>query len=69
MEKIFNVSGACRPDRHYMVDLKDRLDAIRKMVDRGQYFTINRARQYGKTTVLRALADDLEHDYVVVSLD
>ncbi len=24
MEKIFNVSGACRPDRHYMVDLKDR---------------------------------------------
>ena len=23
----------------------------------------------GQTTVLRALADDLEHDYVVVSLD
>ena len=35
----------------------------------GQYFTINRARQYGKTTTIRALGRYLEKDYLVVSLD
>lgn len=69
MGKTFNVSGACNPDRHYMVDLRGRLEEIRRMVDSGQYFTINRARQYGKTTMLRALADFLDRDYVVISLD
>lgn len=39
------------------------------MVDDGQYFTVNRARQYGKTTLLRALSDFLKENYLVVSLD
>jgi hypothetical protein len=39
------------------------------MVDDGEYFTINRARQYGKTTTLAALAGKLTEDYLVVSLD
>ncbi|MCD7818719.1 MAG: ATP-binding protein [Lachnospiraceae bacterium] len=69
MTKIFNVTGACNPARHYMVDLKPRLKMIRKMVDAGDYFSINRARQYGKTTTLRALSEFLKEDYVVVSLD
>lgn len=69
MGKVFNVNGACKSDRHYMVDLKQRLEEIKAMVDDGQYFTINKARQYGKTTTLRALADFLHKDYVVISLD
>lgn len=69
MAKIFNVNGACRPELHYMVDMTSRLQAIRKMVDAGDYFAINRARQYGKTTTLRALAAYLKKDYIVVSLD
>ena len=69
LRKVFNVSGVCRPDFHYMVDLKWRLEEIRVMIENGQYFTINRARQYGKTTLLRALADFLKNDYMVVSLD
>ncbi len=69
MGKIFNVSADCHPDLHYMVDLKDRLEKIKRMVDAGQYFTINRARQYGKTTTLLALAELLQTDYIVVSLD
>lgn len=52
-----------------MVDLTSRLQAIRKMVDAGDYFVINRARQYGKTTTLRALAQYLKKEYTVVSLD
>ena len=52
-----------------MVDLSSRLAAIRKMVEEGAYFTINKARQYGKTTILRALAHVLQGEYEVVSLD
>ena len=69
MAKIFNIAADCKPSIHYMVDISDRLEQIKKMIDSGQYFTINRARQYGKTTTLRALAKYLEQDYVVVSLD
>ncbi|MCD7717425.1 MAG: ATP-binding protein [Lachnospiraceae bacterium] len=69
MAKVFNVNGACRPQKHYMVDLGSRLEAIKKMVDDGDYFTINRARQFGKTTTLNALAVYLKKNYQVISLD
>lgn len=52
-----------------MVDLSDRLSQIKRMVDAGQYFTINRARQYGKTTILQALDAFLKTDYVVINID
>jgi len=69
MAKTFNVNGACSPNRHYMVNLKPRLRAIKTMIDAGEYFIINRARQYGKTTILRALADFLKGDYIIASMD
>ena len=69
MNRTFNITADCKPSLHYMVDITDRLEQIKKMIDAGQYFTINRARQYGKTTTLRALAKYLEQDYIVVSLD
>ncbi|MCD7954152.1 MAG: AAA-like domain-containing protein [Lachnospiraceae bacterium] len=69
MAKIFNVTGVCRPEVHYMVNLTSRLEAIRKMVDAGDYFAINRGRQYGKTTTLNALTELLKKQYVVVSMD
>ncbi|MDO5423393.1 MAG: AAA-like domain-containing protein [Eubacteriales bacterium] len=52
-----------------MVDLGKRLIEIKAMVDHGDYFTMNRARQYGKTTTLRALGRFLQKDYIVLSLD
>lgn len=69
MGKIFNTEGCCNPEINYMVDLSARVEAIADMVDGEKYFTINRARQYGKTTTLSALADYLKHKYEVVSLD
>lgn len=69
MAKTFNVNGACRPSKHYMVNLKPSLEEIKEMVEAGEYFTINRARQYGKTTLLRGLADFLKEDYFVASMD
>ncbi len=69
MSRVFNINGDCKPDLHYMVDLHSRLETIKGMIDEGQYFTINRARQYGKTTTLRALTRFLHDDYFVVNLD
>ena len=69
MGKCFNVNGACNPALHYMADITGKLAQIRGMVDAGQYFIINRARQYGMTTTLMELEKLLEGDYIVVSLD
>ncbi|MDE6004589.1 MAG: AAA-like domain-containing protein [Oscillospiraceae bacterium] len=66
--KEFNTTAVCIPDKHYMVDITDRVKAIKELVDAGKYFTINRARQYGKTTTLTALRQALQDEYIVVSL-
>ena len=70
MTKYFNTEGSCKPKEHYMVKLDDRLEMIKNLlVDRKKYFVINRGRQYGKTTTLRALEEYLKDDYIVLSLD
>lgn len=69
MKKVFNVTGPCIPKKHYMANLAEQIGQIRKMVDAGAYFTINRARQYGKTTTLAALELGLAKEYLVISLD
>ena len=61
----FNTAGTCRPNEHYMVDITERLAIIRKMVARGDYFCINRGRQYGKTTTLEAISKQLSDEYCV----
>ena len=69
MERYFNITGCCNPQEHYMVNLDSRLAQIKKMVDKGQYFSINKGRQYGKTTILKALREYLKNDYVIISMD
>ena len=66
--KRFNTTALCIPSKHYMVDLSERVREIKQLVDNGKYFIINRARQYGKTTTLRALQQALKDQYVVLSL-
>ena len=67
--RVFNTTGICNPRDHYMVRLEQRMAEVRTLVDEGKYFTINRARQYGKTTTLHALSDYLNRDYFVISMD
>lgn len=69
MERYFNIAGVCNPQEHYMVNLDSRLAEIKKMIDAGKYFVINRGRQYGKTTTLKALEQYLNEHYVVVRMD
>ena len=69
MGKVFNVTGPCIPEKHYMADMSGCIGQIRAMVEAGAYFSISRARQYGKTTTLTALEKELAGDYLVISLD
>lgn len=69
MRKKFNTTGLCLPQKHYMADISGQICQIAAYVKEGSYFSINCARQYGKTTMLYALARYLHEDYLVISLD
>ena len=66
--KAFTTTGVCTKENNYMVDITDRLVKMKAMVDAGNYFTVTRARQYGKTTTLNALYHYLQDDYIVINL-
>ncbi len=68
MNRTFNIIGTCYPEEHYMVDMERRLKEIEKLVDDRKYFTINRARQYGKTTLLNLMVQHLSSKYLVFSV-
>lgn len=59
MPKEFHVTGTCIPEKHYMVDVSGRVKRIvADYIEKGKYFTINRARQYGKTTLMYLRSDN-----------
>ena len=63
----FNVTGICVPDMHYMVDISEKIEQIFELVESRKYFTINRGRQYGKTTTIGRLKKRLPEDYLCIS--
>ena len=67
--KVFNTTAVCTPEENYMVDLTSRVKEIEKLIEAKKYFTINRARQYGKTTTITALERYIADRYDVVTLD
>lgn len=69
MAKKFYTAGVCIPEQNYMVDVSGRVDTIiAEYIDEGKYFTVNRARQYGKSTMLYLLEQRLNRRYLVVRL-
>lgn len=65
MAKYFNTEGPCYPEEHYMVNLDQRIQEIKKLIDHKKYFSINRGRQYGKTTTLDMLQKRLREQYSI----
>ena len=59
MEKEFNVTGNCNPERHYMADISHKFEDVMQLIRKGKYFAINRPRQYGKTSMLSLIARKL----------
>ena len=70
MRRKFNVTGVCVPDMHYMVDISGKINKIKDMIENGDYFTINKPRQYGKTTTLYMLSQELKkrEDYLAIKM-
>jgi AAA-like domain len=70
MAKSFNITGLCSPKKHYMADVSPQFEATFAMIERGDYFIINRPRQYGKTTMLYTIAAALRArgDYLVFNI-
>ncbi len=70
MAKKFNITGNCIAEQHYMADVSKKLEKVYGMVESGDYFIINRPRQYGKTTTLFSIADKYikTNDYAVFSI-
>ena len=59
IQRYFNISGPCNKAKHYMIDAASRLQGVEQLIDMEQYFVIHAARQSGKTTYLRDLAQRL----------
>ncbi|MCP4152320.1 MAG: AAA family ATPase [bacterium] len=70
MARKFNTTGICIPQYHYTAEIPEKLEGIMDMVAEGDYFTINRPRQFGKTTVIFLLEQKLRksNDYLVLSI-
>ena len=64
----FNVTGTCVKHKHYMADTTSKVDQMIALVENEYYFTINRPRQYGKTTMLSLLRQRLADEYLVLSI-
>lgn len=71
MKKKFNITGVCYPSMHYMMDTSQKMKEIMAMVEGGEYFIINRPRQYGKTTALYLLGEELRklEDYLPIEMN
>ena len=66
--KRFRTTGVCNPNIQYMVDITDKIEQVKKLIEDNEYFVINRPRQYGKTTTLTALEKSLSGEYLVISI-
>ena len=70
MAKKFNITGKCYPENHFMADVSGKMNQILEMVEQGDYFIINRPRQYGKTTALYSISDSLRKtgEYIALNM-
>ncbi|MBO4372169.1 MAG: AAA family ATPase [Bacteroidales bacterium] len=68
MAKEFNTSVTCNPKRHYMVDTTAKMKVFEGLINNQNYFTINRARQFGKSTSLNWIQRNLSDRYLVIPI-
>ena len=66
MAKKFNTTGTCNPQKHYVVDTAVKMKVFEQLIDEGSYFTITRARQFGKSTSLNWILHNLSDKYLVI---
>jgi len=70
MRKKFNVTGLIIPKKHFFAPIDDKIEQIFEMIENGDYFVINKPRQFGKTTTLMFLENYLNktEGYLCISI-
>ncbi|MGL5069546.1 MAG: AAA family ATPase [Sarcina sp.] len=68
-KKTFNIVGPCNKEKHYMVNIDEKLKKIIRLIQNDSYFVINRPRQFGKTTTLNQLVNILKSRFEVINID
>ncbi len=69
MQRFFNTAGFCNPEKHYTVSVFRGLEnQIYNLIREEQYFLLHAPRQTGKTTLLRALAHQLNKEGQYISV-
>jgi hypothetical protein len=58
-QRLFNIAGPCLVGKHYLLPTLERCPEIAELIAGEQYFVIHAARQSGKTTLLKALAAEI----------
>ena len=66
MAKEFNTSVTCDPELHYMVDTTKKMKVFERLIEKKSYFTISRARQFGKSTSLNWILHNMSDRYLVI---
>ncbi len=59
MRLLFNTTGPCYPDEHYMIPPERRLRRVLKFINDRKYFTLHAGRQTGKSTCIQWLEKHL----------
>lgn len=69
MGRKFNTAGPCNPVDDYMLPPLQRLPEVPRLVEQKGYFVVHAPRQTGKTTTIRAFAEQLTDtgDYVALA--
>ena len=67
----FNIFGPVYSNRHYYLDRQEVKQQLHNKIEKGRYFTLNAARQMGKTTFLQEIVNEQEKHgtYFAVLLD
>ena len=67
----FNTFGPVYPQIHYYLDRQEVKAEINQKIGQGRYFTLNAARQMGKTTILKEITAELTAggEYFAIYID
>jgi hypothetical protein len=60
--KVFNTTGPCIPEEHYMLPVLPRIPDIDGLIEGKYYFIIHAPRQSGKTTYLQILTNKINSE-------
>ena len=62
---VYSDNKFLHQQRHYMVDIYCKYEQVVRLIHEGEYFAINRSRQYGKTTMIQTVTANLRQKEVI----